>query len=96
MPEDESKARAEAAKREIAEAVEVLIQCAADREAGRVPGRSFSSATDRLLEVVKLGQEHGLSRLDIHSAITDAARGKGATQEVRTALYDAIKSIAPD
>ena len=96
MLEDDSKMRAEAAKQEIAEAVRALIECAADSEAGRVASQSFRSATDALLDVVKLGRERGLSRLDIHSAITDAARGKGTTQEVRTDLYDAIKSIAPD
>ena len=84
-------------KRDIADAVLVLIRTASEEgdDAGDSSRDSFQSAVDRLLGAVSLGREGGLSRLDIQSAITDAARSKAATQEARAALYDAIKSIEP-
>ena len=94
--QDDSKQEVtEQSKQDITRAVKELIKTALDAEAGADVQQSFRTATARLLENVKLGREHGLSRLDIHTAITDAARGEGPTQEVRTALYDAIKSIGP-
>ncbi|UCD25459.1 MAG: hypothetical protein JSW51_05960 [Gemmatimonadota bacterium] len=84
-------------KRDIADAVLVLMRAAVHEgdDAGDSGRHSFQSAVDRLLVAVSLGREGGLSRLDIQSAITDAARGEATTQKVRSALYDAIKSIEP-
>jgi hypothetical protein len=96
VSQDDSKQEvAGQSKQDIARAVRELIKTALDAEAEADVQQSFHTATDRLLETVRLDREHGLSRLDIHTAITDAARGEGPTQEVRTALYDAIKSIGP-
>jgi len=97
LSEDGSKKEvAEQSKQDIANAVKALIETALESDGADDSHRqSFRSATDRLLETVKLGRGRGLSRLDIHSAITDAARGEGTTEEIRTALYDAIKSIGP-
>ena len=92
--DDAKKEVAEQSKQDIANAVKALIKTALESDgADDSHGQNCRSATDRLLEIVKLGQGRGLSRRDIHSAITDAARGEGTTEEVRTALYDAIKSL---
>jgi len=97
LSEDGSKKEvAEQSKQDIANAVKALIETALESDGADDSHRqSFRSATDRLLETVKLGRGRGLSRLDIHSAITDAARGESTTEETRAALYDAIKSIGP-
>lgn len=96
VSQDDARKAAEQSKHDIAEAVRALVKTALESDGAAGPSTpSFRSATERLLEMVKLGRECGLSRLDVHSAITDAARGEGPTEEVRTALYDAIKSIGP-
>jgi hypothetical protein len=101
-PDDEArKAAAELCRQHIVNDVRELIELAVTMQArtglGETPDdvsqKRFRDAQEHLLEAVQLGMSNGLSRLDVHATITDAARGERTTEEARMALYKIIKSI---
>ena len=101
-PDDEAmKAAAGLCRHHIENDVRELIELAVTMQAraglGEVPDdvsqKRFRDAQEHLLEAVQLGMANGLSRLDVHSTITDAARGERTTEDARLALDRVIKSI---
>ena len=99
--EDARRAAADLCRQHIANDVRELIELSVTMQArtgaGEAPDdvsqKRFRDAQEHLLEAVQLGMSNGLSRLDVHATITDAARGERTTEEARMALYKVIKSI---
>ncbi|UCG87242.1 MAG: hypothetical protein JSW71_01465 [Gemmatimonadota bacterium] len=72
----------------------------ARRDEGELPDdlsrKRFRDARQHLFEAARLAMANGLSRLEVHTTITAAARREAMTEAVRLALYEVIEEIGLD